>query len=183
MPTLIHGKEYATVDERVAEFHKLYPNGNLVFKLLKSSEGMFVGKATATPDVDKPERYFTGHAYEVIGSTQINKTSALENCETSAHGRALGFLNIGLNGSIATGDEVANAIHQQGENDEETIAKEKKNWETFRDNLVGFGKKNKDLKWSEVFIDDLHWLVNKSQASTIYKERARNEINFRNEEG
>lgn len=183
MPEIIHGKEYATVDERVAEFHKLYPNGKLVFKLFKSNEGMFVGKATATPDVDKPERYFTGHAYEVIGSTQINKTSALENCETSAHGRALGFLNIGLNGSIATGDEVANAIHQQNKTNVEIIAKEKKNWQTFRDNLVGFGKKNKNLKWSEVFIDDLHWLANESKVSTFYKERARNEINFRNEEG
>ena len=88
-----------------------------------------------------------------------------------------------MNGSIATGDEVANAIHQQNKTNVEIIAKEKKNWQTFRDNLVGFGKKNKNLKWSEVFIDDLHWLANESKVSTFYKERARNEINFRNEEG
>ena len=88
-----------------------------------------------------------------------------------------------MNGSIATGDEVANAIHQQNETDEEIIAKEKNNWQTFRENLVGFGKKNKNSKWSEVFIDNLHWLVNESNVSTLNKERARNEINFRNGEG
>ncbi len=111
MPVNIHGKEYTMVDERVAEFHELYPNGSIISSMSQKDD-MFIFKSTATPDVDKPERFFTGHAYEIIGSTQINKTSALENCETSAIGRCLGFLNIGLNG-IATADEVANAIHQQ----------------------------------------------------------------------
>ena len=111
MPVNIHGKEYTMVDERVAKFHELYPNGSITSSMSQKDD-MFIFKSTATPDVDKPERFFTGHAYEIIGSTQINKTSALENCETSAIGRCLGFLNIGLNG-IATADEVANAIHQQ----------------------------------------------------------------------
>jgi len=111
MPVNIHGKEYTMVDERVAKFHELYSNGSITSSMSQKDD-MFIFKSTATPDVDKPERFFTGHAYEIIGSTQINKTSALENCETSAIGRCLGFLNIGLNG-IATADEVANAIHQQ----------------------------------------------------------------------
>ena len=111
MPVNIHGKEYTMVDERVAKFHELYPNGSITSSMSQKDD-MFIFKSTATPDGDKPERFFTGHAYEIIGSTQINKTSALENCETSAIGRCLGFLNIGLNG-IATADEVANAIHQQ----------------------------------------------------------------------
>ena len=70
-------------------------------------------KTIAIPDVKKPERFFTGYAYEMVGSSQINKTSALENCETSSVGRALGFLNIGIDGSMATAEEIANAIHQQ----------------------------------------------------------------------
>ena len=49
----------------------------------------------------------------MVGSSQINKTSALENCETSAVGRALGMLGIGIDGSIASADEVKNAVHQQ----------------------------------------------------------------------
>ena len=113
MSVKIHGKEYITVDERVEMFHELYPNGMIVTTLLKVEDSQILFKATATPDIDKPERFYTGHAEEVVGSSQINKTSAVENCETSAVGRCLGFLNIGLVGSIATADEVNNAIHQQ----------------------------------------------------------------------
>jgi hypothetical protein len=54
----------------------------------------------------------TGYAEEVRTASKINRTSALENCETSAVGRALAFF--GLAGSeIASADEVANAIQQQ----------------------------------------------------------------------
>ena len=112
MPVMIHNKEYITVDERVIQFHNEYPNGS-INSIMTQKDGSFIFKATATPDIDKPERFFTGHAEEVIGSSQINKTSALENCETSAVGRCLGFLNIGLINSIATAEEVTNAIHQQ----------------------------------------------------------------------
>ena len=55
----------------------------------------------------------TGHAYEKEGSSFINKTSALENCETSAWGRALGNLGIGIDESMASAQEAANAMIQQ----------------------------------------------------------------------
>ena len=74
-------------------------------------------EATVIPDIEKLERYFTGHAEETIGSSQINKTSALENCETSAIGRALAMMGIGVDESIASADEVANAVFQQKEED------------------------------------------------------------------
>ena len=73
----------------------------------------FITQTKVTPDIENPERYFTGIAYEKEGASFINKTSALENCETSSVGRALGFLNIGIDTSIATAEEVGNAIHQQ----------------------------------------------------------------------
>jgi hypothetical protein len=112
MSVKIHGKEYITVDERVREFHSLYPEGCITTQLIEFGERVVV-KAIAIPDVASPDRIFTGYAYEVEGSSQINRTSALENCETSAVGRALGFLGIGLVGSIASADEVQNAVHQQ----------------------------------------------------------------------
>ena len=113
MAVKIHGKDYVTVDERVEEFHKRYPNGSIQTELVEFDGKRVITKTTAIPDVEKPERIFTGWAYEIVGSTNINKTSALENCETSSCGRSLGFLDIGLNGSIATADEVSNAIEQQ----------------------------------------------------------------------
>jgi predicted Fe-Mo cluster-binding NifX family protein len=63
-------------------------------------------------------------AYEKEGSTFINKTSYLENCETSACGRALGMAGFGIDVSIASFEEVSNAIAQQ-EDQKETKAEQK----------------------------------------------------------
>jgi hypothetical protein len=52
----------------------------------------------------------TGHAHETKGSSYINKTSHVEVCETSAWGRALGNFGIGIDSSVASADEVQNAI-------------------------------------------------------------------------
>lgn len=110
LPTIdIKGKEYVTVDTRVAEFHKRYPEGSIDTQLVSDPvSNRVIVKAIAYP-VSGEIRSFTGYAQELIGDGFINKTSALENCETSAVGRALGFLNIGLVGSIATADEVFKA--------------------------------------------------------------------------
>ena len=62
----------------------------------------------------------TGHASEKDGSSFINKTSALENAETSAVGRALGILGIGIDTSIASAEEVGNAVQNQKSNIEDT---------------------------------------------------------------
>jgi hypothetical protein len=67
----------------------------------------------------------TGTAYENEKSSYINKTSYIENCETSAVGRALGMCGFGIDTSIASADEVVNAINNQG-NDEPTPLQEYK---------------------------------------------------------
>ena len=54
-----------------------------------------------------------GTAEEIRNSNNINKTSAVENAETSSVGRSLGFLSIGIDTSIASYNEVANAVTQQ----------------------------------------------------------------------
>ena len=109
----IHGKPYVMVKDRIMKFHEDYPNGSIETELIEMTD-RFIFKAKVTPDVENPQRYFTGHAEEIIGSSQINNTSALENSETSAIGRSLGALSIGVEESFASGDEVENAIHQQG---------------------------------------------------------------------
>lgn len=106
----IRGRQYATVDARVLAFWELFPNGRILTELVSDTGERCVVKATAY-DMDVP--IATGHAFELKNASYINKTSYLENCETSAVGRALGFLGIGSNGSIASADEVSNAIAQQ----------------------------------------------------------------------
>ena len=109
----IKGKSYIQVNERIKEFHRLYPNGSIVTKFHSLADGIAIMRAIVTPDIATPDREFTGTAYEKEGSTFINKTSYIENCETSAVGRALGMLGIGIDTSIASAEEVGNAVSQQ----------------------------------------------------------------------
>lgn len=125
MPVNIKGNDYVMVKERVGEFNRIYPNGSITSENLEMTERI-VMKTTVIPDVENPERKFTGYAYEREGSNQINRTSALENCETSSIGRALGFLGLGVIESIASAEEVANAIHQQNNMPSESLLNEAK---------------------------------------------------------
>ena len=125
----IKGKDYIEVNERIKEFHKLYKNGSITTNFHSCGDGVVIMKAKVTPDVSVPERVFTGVAYEKENSTFINKTSYIENCETSAVGRALGMLGIGIDTSIASAEEVNNAIKNQNTpviDVEETDAMQKK---------------------------------------------------------
>lgn len=106
----IKGKQYVTVNERVKAFHELYPNGMIDTRLISSPEAnRIVFRTIVIPDSDNQGRFFTGYASESIGDGFINKASAMENAETSAVGRALGFANIGIVDSIATVDEINKA--------------------------------------------------------------------------
>ena len=113
MSIKIHGKDYVLVNERVQEFHKLYPNGSIRTDLVEFSDERFIIKAEVCPDVNDRMRIFTGYACELVSSSRINKLNALECGESSAVGRAMAFLGIGIDGSIASADEVKNAIHQE----------------------------------------------------------------------
>ena len=109
--TDVKGKEYAEVSQRVKAFRSLYPNGAITTEVLSLADGICVMKATCA---DEDGRILgTGTAYEKEGSSFINKTSYIENCETSAVGRALGFAGFGIDTSIASAEEVMNAQYQQ----------------------------------------------------------------------
>ena len=107
----IKGKEYVEVNERIKAFREMYANGSIMTEIVAHEGGVVVMKAVIVVD---GQIVSTGHAYEKEGSTFINKTSYIENCETSAIGRALGSLGIGIDTSVASVEEVANAIKQQG---------------------------------------------------------------------
>ena len=107
----IHGKEYKTVAKRVDEFRKAHETDlSIITSLVDRDEDTVVMKAEI---IDKDGRTIaTGYAEEYRTASQINRTSALENCETSAIGRALANFGLG-GGEYASADEVANAINQQ----------------------------------------------------------------------
>lgn len=110
----IQGKQYVLVKDRVLAFNTDYPNGSISTGLVSQPESdRIVIRAVVIPDISQPLRLFTGYSQAVVGEGYINKTAALENCETSAVGRALAMMGIGVFDSIASVDEMGKAIAQQ----------------------------------------------------------------------
>ena len=108
----IHGKQYKTVAYRVNEFRQLHPDYTVSTDLVEANDTLVVMKASISNEQGR--LLATGFAEEVRAASKINRTSALENAETSAVGRALAAL--GLAGTeYASADEVANAISQQND--------------------------------------------------------------------
>lgn len=109
----IKGKEYITVNQRLIHFRKeaAYNGWRIVEDLISLDDKEGVFKATIL-DPDGNEMV-SAHAQEYRDSSYINKTSFLENGFTSALGRALGYLGIGLDVSIASAEEVGNAVANQ----------------------------------------------------------------------
>lgn len=116
----IKGKQYATVNERLKAFRKMYPDGFIRTKLISDEDGKAVIQAEVgyyNLPTDREHIIGTGTAYEVQGSSFINKTSYIENCETSAVGRALGMAGFGIEGSIRSADEMLGAEEARGKDD------------------------------------------------------------------
>ena len=107
----IKGKNYVEVNERLKYFRKNFKGYSLISSIIDLTDEKVVMKATIT----SPEGFevANGTAYELAGSSFINKTSYIENCETSAFGRALANFGIGLDNSVASADEVSQAIELQ----------------------------------------------------------------------
>lgn len=109
--TDIKGKDYAEVNQRIKAYRMVYPTGTIKTEMISNENGVCVFKATITDEENNI--LATGTAYEKENSTFINKTSYIENCETSAVGRALGIAGFGIDTSVASAEEVQNAIANQ----------------------------------------------------------------------
>ena len=121
LSTNIKGKDYVEVNQRIKAFRKLYPEGSIRTNIIRLDNGVVVMSATIT---DKEGHVLgEGTAYEKEDSSFINKTSYIENCETSAVGRALGMLGLGVDTSVASAEEVQNAINNQ-----EPTLQDAENW-------------------------------------------------------
>lgn len=111
----VKGKNYIMVPQRVKAFRMLYPDGFIHTDLISLQDGVCVMQTKVGYYEDGKEVVLgTGMAYEKETNGYINKTSYIENCETSAVGRALGFLALGIDGGgICSAEELANAINNQ----------------------------------------------------------------------
>jgi hypothetical protein len=158
VPVDIKGKSYSEVNQRIKAFRMVYPQGSIPTEIVSLKDGIVVMKASVLTDDGR--LLATGTAYERENSTFINKTSYIENCETSAVGRALGMAGFGIDVSVASAEEVQNAINNQ-----EVTQEEADNYK------LTFGKyKDKTIK--EVYSEDkkyIEWRINNTKDERMLK--------------
>ena len=120
--------DYETVDSRLHRFHETHKNGRVHTELVTTRINdagqiiQYVCKAEIYRDLLDPVPSATGYAEEVLGSNPINRTSALENCETSAIGRALANLGFSTKGARPSQTEMTKAERTPKKSLTETIA-------------------------------------------------------------
>lgn len=107
----VKGKNYVCVAARVAAFRQLCPEGSIQTSIVNMGDGVVTMQTTVSDETGRV--LATGMAQEKEASSYINKTSYIENCETSAVGRALGMLGIGSDEQMASAEEMVNALNNQ----------------------------------------------------------------------
>lgn len=113
-------EDYEPVEERLAKFWADHPGGRIITEMLPAPEGQWIVKASVFREYlvpPEPPKGFTwadgadatGHAHEHVTAKGVNSTSALENCETSAIGRALANLGYAAKGKRPSREEMQKA--------------------------------------------------------------------------
>ena len=134
--TDIEGKQYSEVSQRIKAFRLVHPSGCITTEIIDMDNGIVTMKASVFDEQN--HLLGTGFAQEKENSSFINKTSYIENCETSAIGRALGMCGYGVDVSVASAEEVQNAIHNQ-QMDENKLGELSKAYTEFRTQLTNRG--------------------------------------------
>jgi hypothetical protein len=122
--TNIRGKQYYPVNQRMLYFRSGFMDGaaqnwGIDTHIIESSDNHVVVKTEIRDETNRLRA--SGLAREEKTSSNINKTSMMENAETSAIGRALANLGIGIDEAYASADELAVAINQQKDNEIEQL--------------------------------------------------------------
>jgi len=135
----IKGKPYVEVNQRLKYFREKFGGYCLLSEIIELDHDRCIIKAKIINN--EGTEVANGTAYEDANSTFINKTSYIENCETSAWGRCLANFGIGVDSSVASADEVLNAINNRSSKkpQNEIISKVKSQkdlWQICQDNKL-----------------------------------------------
>ena len=168
--TNIKGKEYAEVNQRIKAFRMVHPNGTITTEIISIENGVVLMKASVNDDEGR--LIGTGYAYEKEKGSFINQTSYIENCETSAVGRALGMCGFGIDTSVASAEEVQNAINNQKAPLDKTILAKAQALNIKLEVLAKYlGKDAKDLT-----NDDLKNAINQKEQALKQKAEKQKEV-------
>ena len=164
-PIDIKGKDYNTVNQRVLAFRELFPEGSIQTEIISHENGVILMKATVIDGVGRI--LAIGHAREEKEASFINKSSYIENCETSAVGRALGFIGIGAVEQIASVEEMKKAEEEKEKELEKSRIKALNDLRTMYENNGG---KEWDKYLSEVAPEGMTNDIYKVEMARLKKE-------------
>jgi len=105
--------DYETVEERLIKYWKDHPDGQIHTEIMESTASRFIVKASVFRTEADPRPWTTGLAEETVQGRGVNATSALENCETSAIGRALANAGYATKGKRASREEMGKVAAKQ----------------------------------------------------------------------
>jgi len=113
MSYMFNLEDYETVEERLAKFWKEHPDGRISTEIIEHTLQRFIVKASVYRTEVDAHPWTTGFAEETVSTRGVNSTSALENCETSAIGRALANANYATKGKRPSREEMAKVNQAQ----------------------------------------------------------------------
>jgi hypothetical protein len=102
--------DYETVEVRLEKFIKDYPDFRIATELESFQSNRYIVKAYLYKDIKNEVPWATGYAEETISERGVNSTSALENCETSAIGRALANAGYAAKGKRPSREEMSKVV-------------------------------------------------------------------------
>lgn len=102
--------DYEPVEDRIRRFYADWPNGRIVTSLVWQDENRCIFSAMVFRSEEHREPTATGYAEETRGAGMVNKTNHVENCETSAIGRALANAGYAPKGQRPSREEMAKAV-------------------------------------------------------------------------
>src|SRR5918911_5060433 len=104
-------EDYVPVAERIEKFYERFPEGRILTHIVEHDReaGFILMRAEVYRNADDALPAATGHAFEVRGDSYVNKTSYVENAETSSVGRALAMLGFEVRRGIASREEMEKA--------------------------------------------------------------------------
>jgi hypothetical protein len=113
MKSMFNLEDYETVEERLSKFWKEHPDGRISTTLIEHTLQRFIVQAAIYRTEVDAHPWTTGFAEETVSTRGVNSTSALENCETSAIGRALANANYATKGKRPSREEMAKVNQAQ----------------------------------------------------------------------
>ena len=120
-------EDYETVEERLIKFWKEHPDGRINTELLEATPSRFIVRAEIFRTEVDSKAWTSGLAFEHVSDRGVNSTSALENCETSAIGRALANAGYATKGKRASREEMGKVANKYEKRVAERIEVEKPN--------------------------------------------------------